>query len=291
MGINRVDFGGRTLIDISNTTATAEDVAVGKYFYTAGGTYTEGTKGGRTTTIVVPETTLTVSGSYTPVPNFTELLIEGEEYIATINGVEYKRTASSMYGSILAMIDSNIAFENGGNTLYFDVLSSSLYGSYTIKLEKILSDGGGSEPTLIAKTITENGTYLASSDNADGFSSVTVNVPASSSKSVQIAAGMNRVATTSYSEVSGQSLTVAKSGTYDIYWTGFRSSTGGTNGSRLYINGTAYDSAQTTFSNHGQSVHLSNVNLTNGQVLSLRARSRGSIYYMYAGNLTIIEQE
>ena len=36
-------------------------------------------------------------------------------------------------------------------------------------------EGGGS--TLTTKTITENGTYNASSDEADGYSSVTVNVP------------------------------------------------------------------------------------------------------------------
>lgn len=35
--------------------------------------------------------------------------------------------------------------------------------------------GGGT--TLITKSITENGTYSASSDNADGYSSVTVNIP------------------------------------------------------------------------------------------------------------------
>ena len=38
-----------------------------------------------------------------------------------------------------------------------------------------ISGGGGS--TLITKSITENGTYNASSDSADGYSSVTVNVP------------------------------------------------------------------------------------------------------------------
>ena len=32
------------------------------------------------------------------------------------------------------------------------------------------------QPTLVSKSITENGTYNASSDNADGYSSVTVNV-------------------------------------------------------------------------------------------------------------------
>lgn len=36
----------------------------------------------------------------------------------------------------------------------------------------------GSAPTLITKSITANGTYNASSDNADGYSQVTVNVPA-----------------------------------------------------------------------------------------------------------------
>lgn len=39
--------------------------------------------------------------------------------------------------------------------------------------------GGGGDVTLITKTITENGTYVASSDNADGYSSVTVNVQGS----------------------------------------------------------------------------------------------------------------
>lgn len=35
---------------------------------------------------------------------------------------------------------------------------------------------GGASPTLIRKTITENGTYRAYSDNADGYSQVTVDV-------------------------------------------------------------------------------------------------------------------
>lgn len=38
-----------------------------------------------------------------------------------------------------------------------------------------ISGGGGS--TLITKTITENGTYTATDDSADGYSEVTVNVP------------------------------------------------------------------------------------------------------------------
>ena len=135
--------------------------------------------------------------------------------------------------------------------------------------------------------ITANGNNI----NVSQYATVSVNVPTSgSSKNVQIAQGVNRVATTSYTAVSGQSLTVSKTGTYDVYWSGYRSSTSGTNGSQLYVNNTAQGSAQTTFSNNGQSVHLSNISLTQGQTVEVRARARGTSYYMYVSNLTIIEQ-
>lgn len=40
---------------------------------------------------------------------------------------------------------------------------------------KCMGDSG-SQPVLVTKSITQNGTYNASSDNADGYSQVTVNV-------------------------------------------------------------------------------------------------------------------
>lgn len=43
MAINKVIFGGNTLIDISDTTSAAADVASGKYFYTSAGVKTQGT--------------------------------------------------------------------------------------------------------------------------------------------------------------------------------------------------------------------------------------------------------
>lgn len=42
---------------------------------------------------------------------------------------------------------------------------------------KLLGGGGGSEPVLKTKAIYENGTYSAIEDEADGYSSVTVDVP------------------------------------------------------------------------------------------------------------------
>lgn len=48
---------------------------------------------------------------------------------------------------------------------------------YHALLGRALAGGGGSEPVLISKTITSNGTYDASDDNADGYKDVSVSVP------------------------------------------------------------------------------------------------------------------
>lgn len=92
-----------------------------------------------TTMIIIPEQTLSVSSAYTPIPNVVEALIEGETYIYTVNGASGQGTAKSQYGSIGFYVSNDILFENAGGTMYFDVMDSSLYGSYTIKVEKVLS--------------------------------------------------------------------------------------------------------------------------------------------------------
>ena len=122
----------------------------------------------------------------------------------------------------------------------------------------------------------------------DGVRTQGTNSGGGSSKNVQVAQSTTRSTSSSYTELI--SLTCTKSGTYDVYWSTFRSSTSGTWGSRLYINDTAYESAYTSgWSNHIQNIHLSNVQIAANAEVAVRVRSRGSNYYGYVGTLTIIE--
>lgn len=111
------------------------------------------------------------------------------------------------------------------------------------------------------------------------------------SKNVQVVQGTTRTTSSTMTAI-GAEMTVSKTGTYDVYWTGVRTSTSGsyTYATQLYIDGTAYGSENATWSDHIQNVHLSNVSLTAGQKLRVYGReSRGSSYYMYAPMLVIVE--
>lgn len=109
-----------------------------------------------------------------------------------------------------------------------------------------------------------------------------------SSKNAQTAQSTSRAASSTYTECI--SLTCSKSGTYHVYWSTFRSSTSGTWGSQLYLNDTAYGTAQTgSWSNHIQNIHLTNVQIDANEEVAVRVRTRGNSYYGYVGTLTIIE--
>lgn len=152
-------------------------------------------------------------------------------------------------------------------------------------------------PTLQSKSKTytpssSQQTETITADNGyDGLSSVsiTVNAATGTSKNAQAHESTTRATSSTYTSVN--SFTCTKAGKYTVYYSCMRSSTGGTNGSQLYINGTAYGTADTAnWSNHVQNKTITGVTIGANQTVAVYARSRGSNYYAYVPLVTIIEE-
>lgn len=127
---------------------------------------------------------------------------------------------------------------------------------------------------------------------ADGEPIVGTASGGGTSKNAQVVQGTTRTNSSTATAI-GAELTVSKSGTYDIYWSGFRTNTSAsyTWGTQLYIDGTAYGSENTTWTNNQQDNHLTNISLTAGQKLRVYGReTRGTSYYVCASTLVIVEQ-
>lgn len=161
MAVNKVvRSNGATLIDISDTTATPEDVAEGKVFYLANGTRAVGTKSGESEpsyeTIVPLQTidcTIGLSngayGGY--ISNYTEYTSEGQKYRVIFDGTEYTPLTAAYYGSgtnYLYIGDFNVEASSsatliypfevmlyGGQVFYLAVKGS---GTHTLQVDKII---------------------------------------------------------------------------------------------------------------------------------------------------------
>lgn len=148
-----------------------------------------------------------------------------------------------------------------------------------------------SQTNLSAENI-KSGTTISISNGQSNLWSVTGSYTGgTSSKNVQVVQGTTRTTSSSMTAI-GSEMTVSKTGTYDVYWSAFRSNTSSsyTYATQLYIGGSAYGSENTTWSNHVQNVHLSNVSLTANQKIRVYGReSRNSTYYIYAPTLVIVE--
>lgn len=138
-----------------------------------------------------------------------------------------------------------------------------------------------SDTTAVAADVAQNKIFYT----ANGLKTLGA-ASGGSSMNVQAYTGMDYTRTTSYT-ATDVTLTCAKTGTYTISWMGFRNTNSGTNGSSLYINGTAHTTSTTFTQTYGQNVTVSNVHLNQGDVLTLYCRARSTTYYMYAGNLII----
>jgi hypothetical protein len=149
-----------------------------------------------------------------------------------------------------------------------------------------------SQTNLSAGNI-KNGTTISISNGNGNIWSVTGTYSGGGggdSKNVQVLQSTSRTNASSLTKVLGD-LTVSKTGTYDIYWSGGRTntSTSYTWGTRLYIDSTGYGTENTSWTNNCQSNHLSNVSLTANQKLSVYARGRTGSYYTFVPMLVIVE--
>lgn len=146
-----------------------------------------------------------------------------------------------------------------------------------------------SQTNLTADNI-KNGTTVTISNGTSNIYSVTGTYSGGTSKNVQVLQSTSRTNASSLTKVLGD-LTVSKTGTYDVYWSGGRTntSTGYTWGTRLYVDSSGYGTENTSWTNNCQSNHLSNVSLTVNQKLSVYARGRGGSYYAFAPILVIVE--
>lgn len=168
-------------------------------------------------------------------------------------------------------------------------ISSSTYltGTQTIK--------GVTYSNLTAANIKKDVVVtIGDSADADRILSVTGTYEGSGgeSKNTQVVQGTTRTTSSTLTAI-GEEMTVTKTGTYDVYWSAFRSSTSSsyTYGTQLYVGGVAYGTQNTTWSNHVQNNHLTNVSLTANQKIRVYGRnSRGSSYYIYAPTLVIVEK-
>ena len=183
--------GGGTarFTDVTDTTAIAGDVASGKYFFTASGVLTLGTASGGSgdgyiLTTIVPQTTFTPNSSriYSLSSVATGRLYDGESYLVTLDGTQYLTTCGIEWSTNYIIGEDNLFFSTNDHVYPFAIgwVSAQEFEicvlntqQHTVKVEHIELV---SPTVLTTKTITANGTYNAADDDANGYSSVTVNV-------------------------------------------------------------------------------------------------------------------
>ena len=179
-----VRSNGTTLIDISDTTAVASDVASGKYFYLATGEKVSGTSSGGTAAISVVDTTDSHGGT---VREITALDISDTtaaasdvaqgKYFYTAAGVKTAGTASGG-GSTPSATAHTIYFEfsdetNTTITAYYDssFISDAItattpteYGGKTVDSASLDGVAWYTKPVGSWETLFENNTSLEADD-------------------------------------------------------------------------------------------------------------------------------
>ena len=110
-----------------------------------------------------------------------------------------------------------------------------------------------------------------------------------STKNIQAYIGRASRTANSYGATT-VTLTVAKTGTYNVSWTAWRSSSSGTMGTNLHVNNTSGTNQQTFTNTYGQQIELTNQHYNANDVLTLYATSGSTSRTINVANLIIEEQ-
>lgn len=224
---------------------------------------------GTTATVSTGTNTLTLTKTVSVTPNVTTA--------GYISSGTAGNASVSLQASVTTKAAATITPTTGVQTIAAGTYLTGIQTIAAIPSQYIIPSGN--------KEITANGTNI----DVANYSTVSVDVPTGPAKNIQAYQGYDTVSATSYT-ATDVTITVAKTGTYNVSWIGWRNTSSGTSGSQLYKNGTAVGSANTTFQNtYGQNVSLTNQSFNQDDVLVVRARARSTSYVMAVGNLIIEE--
>ena len=138
------------------------------------------------------------------------------------------------------------------------------------------------------KSITSNGTGIDVTD----YASVDVSV-SGSGKNIQMNMERKEISNTTY-VTTGLSLTVAKAGTYKVYWVMDRNTTSGTTGTRVYRGSTFVGTTHSTWTYNGNNRNGMNceeeIVFSANDTVTIYARSRSTSYICGVSDLVIVEQ-
>lgn len=288
MAINKVVYNNNTLLDLTDTTATASDVAQGKYFYNIAGVRTEGTNQGGSgdgyvwqdaqgyvhlsdeqgTQPIYDTLTVNSSGTFTPSQGhaYNSVIVPSGSATpaATISGTS--ATVSTGTNTLtLSKTISNTPQVSAG------YISSGASGNSAVSLTASVNTRSSSDLTVSGATVTAPSGYYASSASktvASGtagtptatkgaVSNHSVNVTPSVTNTTGYITGSTKTGTAvsvSASELVSGTYNVTSSGTKDVTNYASASVPSGTAGTPTATKGTV--------SNHSVSVTPSVTNTT-----------------------------
>lgn len=311
---NKVTVNNQTLIDLSqDTVSSAADIVAGKVGHLNNGTQVTGTA---ITGVDIPVFSITLDSSGENIlsavcnKTFAECLgyipdggpeqtaavmdtyFDGTTGVVSEMALHYFTNTSSQItyvGMASAHPNIDVIYHSNGTinlvapSIYVADITATSNGMYYNQNGGVLNSVEVAVPQPTGSiNISTNGTH-----DVTNYASAVVNVQSGgSSKNVQTVQSTTRRNSTSLGSIA--SLTCSTAGTYDVYWTCARSNTSQTWGSRLYIDGTAYGTENTSWNNNVQNNHLTGVTIPANVTVAVYGRSRSG-YYIYAPQLTIVQ--